>query len=291
MKGKSIINTVGNTPLIDIDGIKAKLESLNPTGSVKDRMVKHLIEAAERSGELKKGSKIIEVTSGNTGISLAMFSAIKKYKFIAVMPESMSVERRKMMEVFGAKIILTPAEEDMEGALKRYKEIIKRESAWLPNQFDNIENITAHERGLGREVAEQTAGKVDVFVAGTGTGGSLVGVARYLKSINKKVKIVAVEPEESAVLSGDKPGLHKIQGIGEGFIPKILKDNLSIIDEVVRVKSEDAIKTARELSKNKGILVGTSSGANVFAARKLKERYTDVVTVLPDRGERYLSEL
>ena len=290
MKTKNIIDTVGNTPLIEIDGIKAKLETTNPTGSIKDRMVKHLMEVAERNGELRKGSKIIEVTSGNTGISLAMFSAIKGYHFIAVMPESMSIERRKMMEIFGAEIVLTPANEDMQGALKRYNEIIKEDQAWLPSQFENVENIVAHEKGLGREIAEQTEGEVDVFVAGAGTGGSLIGVARHLRSINSKVKIVAVEPEESAVLSGGKPGLHKIQGIGEGFVPKILKDNLGIIDEVIRVRSDDAVKTSKMLSERSGLLVGTSSGANIFAAQHLRERYSNVVTLLPDRGERYLSK-
>lgn len=288
-KKQLIEKTVGNTPLIEVNGIHAKLETTNPTGSIKDRMVKHIIKTAEQKGELKKGSKIIEVTSGNTGISLAMFSAIKEYRFTAVMPESMSVERRKMMEHFGAKIILTPAEEDMEGAVKEYRKLVKENpDAWLPNQFGNKENINAHEIGLGREIEKDMEGKIDTFVAGTGTGGTLIGVAKHLKRINPNIKIVAVEPEESAVLSGNKPALHKIQGIGEGFIPKILKENLDLIDSVITIKSNDAISAQEELARKYGTLVGISSGANFLAARMINKE--NVVTVFPDRGERYLSE-
>lgn len=288
-KEKNIKDTVGNTPLIEVDGIYAKLETTNPTGSIKDRMVKHLMEVAEKNSELKKGSKIIEVTSGNTGISLAMFSAIKGYHFTAVMPESMSIERRKMMKHFGAEIILTPAKEDMEGAIREYNKLIKANpDAWLPSQFENKENIIAHEIGLGREIEKDMDGKINTFVAGAGTGGTLIGVANHLKKINPNIKIIAVEPEESAVLSGEKAGLHKIQGIGEGFIPKILKENLNLIDSVITINSDDAISAKEELAQKYGILVGTSSGANFLAAQMIKKG--KVVTVFPDRGERYLSE-
>jgi len=291
-KSLDILNTVGNTPLIKIKNIYAKLETTNPTGSVKDRMACYMVEKAEERGELKPGSTIIEITSGNTGIAFAMVSAIKGYKFIAIMPESMSIERRKMIKAFGAEIILTPAKEDMAGAMKKYKEVIsKHKGAWLPRQFENPDNIAAQREGLGKEIIKQMEGKVDAFVAGAGTGGTLLGVAQALKKINPKVKIVAVEPTESAVLSGNKQGLHKIQGIGEGFVPKIIKDNINLIDRIITIKSEDAIKMMRELATNYGILVGISSGANVLAAVELNKEYKNVVTVLPDRGERYLSAL
>ncbi len=281
---------IGNTPMIEVDGILAKLETTNPTGSVKDRMAWHMVKKAEERGELKLGMKIIEVTSGNTGIGLAMISALKGYKFTAVMPESMSIERRRMMKAYGAEIILTPASEDIEGAINKYNELVeKHPDAWLPKQFENPDNLNAHEYGLGKEIVEQTQGKVDVFVAGIGTGGTLIGVARALKKANPNVRIVGVEPAESAVLSGEKQGLHKIQGIGEGFIPKLVQENLDLIDEVIVVKSDDAIRMSKELAKKHGLLVGTSSGANILAAMKLKRRFKNVVTILPDRGERYLS--
>lgn len=285
-----ILDTIGNTPLIKIGKIYAKLETTNPTGSVKDRMAYYMVKKAKERGELKRSGKIIEVTSGNTGISFAMISALSGYKFIAVMPESMSMERRKMMKAFGAEIILTPSEEDMEGALKRYEKLIKRHpDAWLPKQFENPDNIAAHREGLGREIIEQTNGKVDAFVAGIGTGGTLIGVAQALKKVNPHVKIIGVEPEESAVLSGGKPGTHKIQGIGEGFIPKLVKDNIEFIDEVIAIKSSDAVNMTKKLATDYGILAGISSGANVLAAIKVSEKHKNVVTVLPDRGERYLS--
>ncbi|MGM0629346.1 MAG: PLP-dependent cysteine synthase family protein [Patescibacteria group bacterium] len=288
----NITNTIGNTPLIKVDNILAKLETTNPTGSIKDRMVQHLVEVAEKKGELKKGSRIVEVTSGNTGISLAMFSALKGYRFTAVMPESMSVERRKMIEKFGAKIILTPSSEDMEGAVRKYQEIIgKEKNLWLPNQFSNTENIRAHQNGLGKEILKETNGEIDVFVAGVGTGGTLIGAARALKAVNHKIKIVAVEPEESAVLSGEKPYLHEIQGIGEGFIPEILKDNLYMIDDIIKIKSKDALKATEHLARNYGILAGISSGANFLAAKLLREKNEKVITVFADRGERYLDKI
>jgi len=286
----SMLKTIGNTPLIRIGKIYAKLETTNPTGSIKDRLAWYLIKKAEERGELKPGNAIIEVTSGNTGISLAMISAIRGYHFTAVMPESVNSEKWKMMESFGAEIILTPAEKEMAGAVEAYEKIVKRtRNVWMPRQFENPDNIAAHRDGISREIIRQMKGKVDAFVAGVGTGGTLLGVASALKEINSDARIVAVEPIESAVLSGGKPGCHRISGIGEGFIPQIVKDNRKLIDEIITMKSRDAIAMSRELARKHGILVGISSGANVLAARKIIGRYRNVVTVLPDRGERYLS--
>lgn len=287
---EEIKKVIGNTPLIEIDGVLAKLETTNPSGSIKDRIASFMIEEAEKRGELKKGMKIIEVTTGNTGISFSLVSAIKGYEFTAVMPESMSEERKKMMKAFGAKLILTPASENMEGAVKKYDELVKENSdAWFPRQFENENNIVAHELGLGKEIIEETSGKVDAFVAGMGTGGTLIGVAKALKKANPNVKIFGIEPEESPIITKGYSGFHKIQGIGEGFIPKLIKENLHLIDEVIRVKSEDAIKMSEELAKKHGFFVGISSGANFLVAKELKKKYKRVVTVFPDRGERYLS--
>lgn len=289
----NILKVIGNTPLIKIGNIQAKLETTNPTGSVKDRMAAYLVAKAEARRELKPGDKIIEVTSGNTGIALAMISAVKGYEFIAIMPESMSIERRKMIEFFGGKIILTPAKDDMVGAIKKYNELVKiNKNAWLPRQFENLDNIAALKQGLGQEILKQMAGKIDAFVAGVGTGGTLIGVARALKEAGSKAKIIAVEPEESAVLSGKKAGSHLIQGIGEGFIPKLVKENRNLINEVVAIKSQAAIGMKNRLAKEFGILVGISSGANILAAQEIEKRYgyKRIVTILPDRGERYLSQ-
>lgn len=286
----SILDTIGNTPLITIDGISAKLETTNPTGSVKDRMAWYIVRMAEERGELQKGSGIIEITSGNTGIAFAMISALRGYHFTAVMPESMSMERRRMMMAFGAKVVLTPAKEDMAGAMRVYRELVaKSPHVWLPKQFENPDNIAAHREGIGKEIIRQMAGNIDAFVAGTGTGGTLIGVAQALKEANIHAKIIAVEPEESAVLSGRAPGLHLIQGIGEGFIPKILQDHRNLVDEVITVPGREAIRMSERLAANHGVLVGISSGANMVAALKAKERYRRVVTLLPDRGERYFS--
>ena len=268
-----ILSVVGNTPLIEVEGVFAKLETTNPTGSVKDRMALYMLEKAEKKGILKPKSRIIEVTSGNTGIAFAMISAVKGYEFVAVMSEAMSVERRKMMEAFGAKVVLTPAEEDIAGAIKKYEQIAKENpEAWFPKQFENPDNISAHRNGLGKEIARQMAGKVDALIAGVGTGGTLIGAAQHLRIQNPRMKVVAVEPEESAVLSGRKPGLHRIQGIGEGFIPKLVRDNLSMINEVVVVSSKDAEKEAAMLARKYGLLVGISSGANILAAKMIKEK-------------------
>lgn len=292
----NILDLIGETPLLKIPikekrvTIWAKLETTNPTGSIKDRMAWYIVKKAEERGELKPGSKIIEVTSGNTGISFAMIAAIKGYKFIAVMPKSVSVERVKMMKFFGAKIILTPAKEDMFGAIKKYKELIgKNKDAWLPKQFENPDNIAAHREGIGKEIIKQTNGKFDAFVAGVGTGGTLIGVAQALKKINPKIKIIAVEPTESAVLSEGKSGSHLIQGIGEGFVPKLVKENRHWIDDVIRIKGKEAISMSKKLARDCGILVGISSGANVLGAIKVSKKFKNIVTVLPDRGERYLS--
>ena len=295
-----IMETIGNTPIVKLEKINStnsniyvKLDNLNPSGSIKDVMVFWMIKMAEKRGELKKGSRIIEVTTGNTGISFAMLSAIKGYKFTAVMPEHMSIERRQIMKAFNAEIVLTPKEQDMPGAIKKYNELIKQyPDAWLPKQFENYDNILAHKNITGKEIIKQLGNKVDYFIAGAGTGGTLIGVAKALKEVNQNVKIICVEPAESAVLSGKKPGLHEIQGIGEGFIPEILKDNIELIDEVIQIKSEEAIKMAVKLAKEEGLLVGISSGANTLAAlqmaKKINQNQT-IVTILPDRGERYLS--
>ncbi|MCX6723446.1 MAG: cysteine synthase A [Candidatus Staskawiczbacteria bacterium] len=290
----NILDLIGNTPLLKIPikgaTIWAKLETTNPTGSIKDRMAWYILKKAEERGELKPGSKIIEVTSGNTGIAFAMISALRGYKFTAVMPKSVSIERVKMMKLFGANIVLTPAKDDIAGAVKKYEQLVrKNKNAWLPKQFENPDNIAAHREGTGKEIIKQTKGKIDAFVAGAGTGGTLIGVAQALKKVNPKIKIFVVEPAESAVLSGGKPGPHQIQGIGEGFIPKVLQENMCWVDEVVKVKSKDAISMRKKLIKDYGILVGISSGANVFAAIEISKRFKNVVTVLPDRGERYLS--
>ncbi len=283
----SILNNIGKTPLIKINHIFAKLETTNPTGSIKDRMVHYMIEQAEKRGDLKKGSKIIEVTSGNTGISFAMISVIKGYEFIAIMPESMSIERRKMIKAFGGKIILTPAKQDMVGAMKKYQEVIKEnKNVWLPKQFENPDNIVAHKKGLGQEIIKEIK-DIDFFIAGAGTGGTLIGVAKALKEIKSKAKIIVVEPAESAVLSKKKPGPHLIQGIGEGFVPEIIKKNIHLIDDVVTIKSKQAVEMKNKLAKNYGILVGISSGANILASQKINKK-NKIVTVLPDRGERYL---
>ena len=281
---------IGKTPMIDIDQISIKLETTNPSGSIKDRMAWYMVKKAEERGKLRPGMEIIEVTSGNTGIALAMISAAKGYQFTAIMPESMSKERRKMIRAFGANIVLTPAEKDMAGAVEVFRKVIrKKKNFWSPRQFENYDNIEAHELGIGKEIVMQTKGKIDAFVAGVGTGGTLLGVARAIKTVNPQVKIVAVEPAESAVLLGDNPGRHEIQGIGEGFIPRLLKENIGLIDEVITIKSDNAIQASWNLASQFGLLVGISSGANFLAAKQLKKRYQNVVTVFPDRGERYLS--
>jgi len=285
-----ILHSIGHTPLLKVEGIYAKAEFLNPSGSIKDRMVSYLVRKAEERGELKPGQEIIELTSGNTGVAFAMISAIKGYKFTAVLPESTDIDKRRIMKMFGAELIFTPASEGFLGAKKRYEQIrLEKPQAWFPRQFENTDGIEEHQTGIGQEIIRQMHGQVDAFVAGVGTGGTLIGVAKALKKANPKVKIIAVEPAESPVMSGGKPGIHRIEGIGDGFVPKIITDNRNLIDEVILIKSTDAIEMAKELAKKHGLLVGIVSGANVLAAKKVSGKYKNVVTVLTDGGERYLS--
>ncbi|MDD3656603.1 MAG: cysteine synthase A [Atribacterota bacterium] len=290
----NIIKAIGNTPLLRLEKISsgnvyAKAEFLNPGGSIKDRVAKYIIEEAEKEKILKPGMTIIEATSGNTGIGLTLIGVQKGYKVVCVMPENMSEERKKIIHAFGGKIIATPAEESLTGSINKMREIIKREPEryFVADQFVNPKNPETHYKILGPEIWEDTKGEIDIFVAGVGSGGTLQGMGQFLKEKNPAIKIVAVEPKNSAALLGKEPGLHQIQGIGDGFIPGVLDVNL--VDFVITVSDEEAIKTTRLLSFQEGLLVGTSSGANVFAALNLDNGRNRVVTVLPDRAERYFS--
>ena len=296
---EDITQLIGNTPMIRLNKIVpenaaeviVKLESFNPGGSVKDRIALNMIKRAEEEGRLKPGGTIVEPTSGNTGIGLAMVSAVKGYKLILVMPDTMSIERRNLLLSYGAELVLTPGAEGMKGALKKAQEILELNPDYIIlDQFKNPANPEIHELTTAKEILKDTNGIVDAFVAGVGTGGTVSGVGKILKQYNKDIKIFAVEPEESPVLSGGKPGPHKIQGIGAGFIPDTL--NLDVIDEIIKVKERDAFEMSMKLAKQEGILCGISSGANVFAAIEVANRIGKgkrVVTVLPDTGERYLS--
>jgi len=293
-----LMRLIGNTPVVELKKVNdttstilAKLETLNPSGSIKDVMAFYMTDVAEKKGLLKPGSKIIEETSGNTGISFAMIAALKGYRFVAVMPENMSQERRQLIQSFGAEIVLTPEEQGFPGALEKLEQMAKEnQDAWLPRQFENRGNIDAHREITGKRILQAVGKDIDVFVAGVGTGGSLMGVAEALKQANPNVKIVAVEPAESAVMSGGEPHNHIIQGIGPGFIPKLV--NLDLIDEIIPIREKDAVAMARKLIREEGLMVGISSGANVLAsleiARKSGQGKT-IVTLLSDRGERYLS--
>lgn len=287
-----ILQAIGDTPLFKIDGVYAKAEMFNPSGSIKDRMAYHVIQKAEERGDLKPGQEIVELTSGNTGVALAMVSAIKGYKLTVVLPEYSSADKMRMIRIYGANLVTTPAGEGFLGAKKKYDQLcLEKPGAWLPKQFENTDNIEAHRLGTGQEIIRQMNGRVDAFVAGVGTGGTLIGVAKALKKADPKVRIFAVEPSESPVMSGKKPGRHRIEGIGDDFIPKIIADNRDLIDEIILIGSDDAIKAAEELAEKHGILVGISSGANLLAAKqiKMKYKYGKVVTILPDGGERYLN--
>lgn len=298
----NLLDLVGNTPLIQLNSITkgshaeivAKLESFNPGSSVKDRIGLSMINKAEENGMIAKGATIIEPTSGNTGIGLAIAAAVKGYRIILVMPESMSVERRKLLIALGAELVLTDANQGMEGAIDQAQVLSDKISgSFIPRQFENMANPDIHYKTTGPEIWKDTAGRVDYFVSGVGTGGTVSGVGRYLKEQNKDVKIIAVEPEESSVISGNSAGPHMIQGIGAGFIPKTL--NTDIIDEVYKVSSQTAIDTAKQLAREEGILAGISSGAAVAAALCIaadkKNEGKRIVTLLPDTGERYISTL
>lgn len=299
---KSILDLVGNTPLVELSHfseanelnatILAKLEYFNPAGSVKDRIAKAIIEDAEKTGKLKPGSVIIEPTSGNTGIGLAAIAAAKKYRVIITMPDSMSVERRNLMKAYGAELVLTPGKEGMKGAISKAEELHKEmPNSIIAGQFTNPVNPATHLATTGPEIWRDTEGKVDIFVAGAGTGGTISGVGEYLKSKNPNVKIVAVEPSNSAVLSGGKPGPHPLQGIGAGFVPDTL--NTEIYDEIITVTGDDAYNTGRALARTEGLLTGVSSGAALWAAAELakcsENNGKTIVVLLPDTGARYLS--
>lgn len=293
---ENVIDLIGNTPLVSLEKmtglpIYAKAEFLNPGGSIKDRVAKNMIEQAEKKGILKPGMTIVEPTSGNTGIGLAFVGVRKGYRVIIVMPENMSEERKKIICALGAELVLTPPEESIGGSVKKAEELVGEiGNCFMPQQFTNPDNPNIHYHTTAVELYDQLDGKVDIFVSGLGSGGTLQGVGKYLKEKNPDLKVVAVEPKNVSALLGHEPGLHSIQGIGDGFIPEVL--DTSLIDDIVEVTDEDAIRTARELASVQGLLCGTSSGANVWACKKIADKYGKdkvIATVLADRAERYFS--
>ena len=298
----SFLDLVGNTPLVRVNNlikkdelkadVLAKLEYFNPAGSVRDRIAKEMILDALEKGLINENTTLIEPTSGNTGIGLSAVATALNLKIIITMPETMSVERRNLMKAYGAELVLTPGSEGMKGAIAKAKELASQiENSFIPGQFENPANPTAHYKTTGPEIYEQTEGKVDIFVAGVGTGGTISGIGKYLKEKNPEVKVVAVEPASSPVLSTGKGGAHKIQGIGAGFVPETL--DTKIYDEIITVENEDAFATGKEMAKTEGILVGISSGAALYAAKELAKREENagktIVVLLPDGGDRYLS--
>lgn len=300
MVAGSVLETIGATPLVEVSPrmnkggarVLAKVEFFNPGGSVKDRVAATMVESAERDGTLKPGATIIEPTSGNTGVGLALVAAVKGYHLILTMPETMSVERRKLAAAYGAEIVLTSGAEGMQGAIDKANELKATiPGAVILQQFENAANPLSHRNSTGPEIWQDAEGKIDAFVAGVGTGGTLSGVGRYLKDKNPGIKVFAVEPDASAVLSGGEPGVHKLQGIGAGFVPKTL--DVSVYDEVIKVSAEDAGRCARDLAAKEGLLVGISSGAACYAALALSSKPEwngkTIVVLLPDTGERYLS--
>lgn len=295
----NVLELIGRTPIVRLTKITApgmaevfaKLEQFNPGGSVKDRICLAMIEAAEGEGLIKKGGTIIEPTSGNTGIGLAMVAAVKGYRCILTMPETMSVERQHILKAYGAEVVLTPGAEGMRGAIRKAEELLtKTPNSFMPQQFKNAANPEIHRKTTAQEILKATGGRIDAFVAGVGTGGTLTGVAEVLKKKDRKIAVYAVEPKRSAVLSGNEPGLHKIQGIGAGFVPEVL--NRSIIDAIIQVEDDDAFETSRALARTEGIFAGISAGAAVWASLRVAKELGKgkrVVTVFPDTGERYLT--
>ena len=296
MYKESVLDIIGNTPMLSLKkltggNVFAKAEFLNPGGSIKDRIAKYMIEEAERKGQLKPGMTIMEPTSGNTGMGIALVGVQKGYKVIIVMPENMSEERKKIIKAFGAELVLTPAEANIPGTIEEVRRRTAEDpTLFVPQQFENADNPKIHYLTTGPEIWHQLDQKVDIFISGLGSGGTLAGTGKFLKEKNPNLKVIAVEPKNVSALLGHEPGLHSIQGIGDGFVPAVL--DTSLVDEVVEVTDQDAINTARNLARIQGLLVGTSSGANVWAASQIMKKYGEdkiIATILADRAERYFS--